>query len=133
LIAFFFLRVQELSHEITLSHYQSGMQHELFRHFVQALGKNSDSGLTRLVLLPSILKIKQLRQSPTHPMISLPFTYHDVLLMLRDAEITHFHTGIRSGLAHVFMNTTPGVHDPVVAAAQMRPNKAPQAQGDTYL
>jgi hypothetical protein len=55
-----------------------------------------------------------------------------VLLMLRDAEIKHFHTGTGSGLAHAFVNTTPGVHDPVVAAAQMRPNNAHQAQYRTY-
>jgi hypothetical protein len=85
LVELFFLRVQELLHEITLSRDQSGMQHELLHHFVQVLGKNSDSGLTRSVLLPSILKIKQLRRSPTHPMLPLPFTFHDVLLILRDA------------------------------------------------
>jgi hypothetical protein len=124
--------VQELSNEITLSRDHSGMQHELIDHFFQALGKNSDSGLTRSVLLPNILKIKQLRRSPTHPMLPLPFTYHDVLLMLRDAEITHFHTGTGSGLAQAFVNTTPGVHDPVVAASQMRPNKAHQSKGLTY-
>jgi hypothetical protein len=33
LTALFFLRVQELSHEITLSRDQSGMQHELLHHF----------------------------------------------------------------------------------------------------
>jgi hypothetical protein len=133
LIALLFICMQELSHEITLIHDQLGMQHEFLNHFVQALGKNSDSGLTRSVLLPSILKIKQLRRSPTHPMLPLPFTYHDVILMLRDAEITHFHTGTGSGLAQSFVNTTPGAHDPVVTAAQMRPNKAHQAQGCTYL
>jgi hypothetical protein len=73
--------------------------------------------MTLSVLLPSILNMKQLRRSPTQPMIPFPFKYHDVLLMLRDAEITHFHTG--SGLAQSFMNTTHGVHDPAVAASQM--------------
>jgi hypothetical protein len=133
MIALFFLRVQELSHEITISHDQSGMQHELLHHFVQALGKNSDSSLTRSVLLPSILKIKQLRRSPTHPMIPLPFTYHDVLFMLRDAEITHFSTVTGRRLPHLFLNNVPGVHDPVVEADQMRPNNSPQAQGRPYL
>jgi hypothetical protein len=64
--------------------------------------------------------------------LPLPFTYHGVLLMLCDAEITHFHTVTDSGLAQAFMNTTYVVHDPVVTASQMRPNKAPQAQGRPY-
>jgi hypothetical protein len=131
-IALFFLRVQKLSHEITLSRDQSGMQHELLHHLFQALGNNIYSGLTLSVLLPSIIKIKQLRRSPTHHMLPLPCTYHDVLLMLRDAETMHFHTGNGSRLAQTVVNNTPGVHETVVTAAQMRPNKAHQAQGPTY-
>jgi hypothetical protein len=61
LISLFFLRIQELSHDITLSRDCSGMQHELLHHFVTVLGKNMDTGLTRAVLLPLILKIKQIR------------------------------------------------------------------------
>jgi hypothetical protein len=132
LIASFFLRIQELSHEIELSRDCSGMQHELLHHFVQILGKNTDAGLTRGVILPCILQIKQLRRLPTHPTAPLPFTYHDVMLLLRDAEITHY---VASRNASSFVNPVlegTGMHDPVAAAAQLRPSKSPygtNAQG----
>jgi hypothetical protein len=51
LIASFFLRIQELPHEIVLSRDCSGMQHELLHHFVQVLDKNTDAGLTRGAIL----------------------------------------------------------------------------------
>jgi hypothetical protein len=76
LIAFYFLHIQELSHEITVSRYCYGMQHELLHHFVTILSKNMNTGLTRAVILPFILKIKQLRCTPSHPAEPLPFTYH---------------------------------------------------------
>jgi hypothetical protein len=117
LIASFFLRIQKLAHEIVFSCDFSGMQHELLHHFVQVLGKNMDDALTRGVILQCILQIKQLRRLPTHTPAPLPFTYHEVVILLRDGEITHYLAG--RSLSSSLSNPTdiPGLHDPVAASS----------------
>jgi hypothetical protein len=129
-IALYFLRVQQLSHDITISRDCSGMQHELLHHFVTIREKNMDTGLARAIILPCILKIKQLRRTPSHPAEPLPFTYHEVMIMLRDAEITHYTSG--RGIGPTTQDFTPitGILDPVVSAAQLHPYKSPSQQHD---
>jgi hypothetical protein len=89
--ALYFQRIQDLSREIDLSHNVSGMQHELLYHCFHILSQNGDSGLTHTVLLSRVLSIKQARRSPSHPLTPLPFTYHEVITCLHDAEITHYN------------------------------------------
>jgi hypothetical protein len=127
----FFLQIQELSHEITLSRDQSGMQHKLLHHFVAALRKNHYSGMTRFVLLPNIIKIKQLRRTPMHPMVPLPFAYHEIIFLLQDAKITHFQPCSTSEVYHQNDNSIPGVYDTIVGADQLRPHRPAAHQGRT--
>jgi hypothetical protein len=107
------------------------MQHELLHHFFVSLGQNRDSGLTRSVLLSLILKIKQLRRLPTQPMAPLPFKYHEVIVLLHDAEIMHFQAGSTASSSYQHASNTPGVHDAFVAADQLRPHRPPAQQGQT--
>jgi hypothetical protein len=125
LIDLVFLPIQELSHDIFLSRDISGMQHELLHNFVHNFSQNVDSGLTKYVLLNSLMIIKQLWRTPSHPKTPLPFTYHDVLSQLCDADITHFQarcstTSIGSEPQH-----QDSVHDPIVAAAHLRSSWSP--------
>jgi hypothetical protein len=82
LIAIYVQRVQYISQKIYICQDKSGMQHELLHHFVYILSQNDASGLTRSVLLPHLLIIKQACRSPSHPAIPLPFTYHEVITIL---------------------------------------------------
>jgi hypothetical protein len=107
LIALHFLHIQELSHEITLSQDCSGMQNELLHHFVTIPGKNMDTGLSRSIILPCILNIKQLPRTPSHPAEPLPFAYHEVMIMLRDTEITHVYLWLRSWSYHSGLHAHP--------------------------
>jgi hypothetical protein len=66
------------------------------------------------------------------PMDPLPFTYQDVLLILPDAEITHFHTAPGSGSPYLAVYNAPGVHNSGVVSAQLLPNKSPHTQGRPY-
>jgi hypothetical protein len=93
------------------------MQHELLHHFFTVLGNNMDTGLTRAVLLPCILKIKQLIQTISHLDEPLTFTYHDVMIMLRDAEITRYTPGRGIGPPTQKFTPIPGILDPVNTAA----------------
>jgi hypothetical protein len=88
LIAVYYQRVQYLSREIELSRDVSGMQHELLRHVVNILSQNGDSGLTCMLLLSRILAIKQAHRTPSSTSILSPFSYHEVITCLHDAEIT---------------------------------------------
>jgi hypothetical protein len=49
----------------------------------------------------------------------LPYTYHDIIVLLHDADITHFQTGSKSASSHPNDSSIPGVHDTVFAADQM--------------
>jgi hypothetical protein len=60
LIEFYFLRIQELSHEVLLSHAVLGIQHELLHHFVKTLSQNTNAGSTRSVLMLGLLILTQL-------------------------------------------------------------------------
>jgi hypothetical protein len=118
----FYRRVYELSREITLSHDATGMQHELLHNFMQSLSHNGDHKYTRNTLQSLLIHIRDIRRSPMHAQTVLPFTYHEVLVLLRLAEITHFQViySIQSGPSRLITQS------PMVADAQMRPRRSPQ-------
>jgi hypothetical protein len=121
LIVLYFLRIQELSLEIFLGRYISGMQHKLLHHFVHNLIQNLDSGLTRSVLLTPFMGIKQLRRNRSHPTAPLHVTYHDVISQLRDANITHFQVRRSTSSVGDLQQHQDSLHDPIVDAAQLCP------------
>jgi hypothetical protein len=62
---------------------------------------------------------------PLHTSEPLPYTYHDAMVLLRDADITQFTSTLvnRSPLQEPMM--IPGMQAHVVAAAQLCPHNAP--------
>jgi hypothetical protein len=89
---------------------------------LQCLSRNGNHRYTRNTLQSLLIQIQDIRWSPTHAQTVLPFTYHEVLVLLRLAEITHFQviSSIQSGPSRLIAQA------PVASAAQMRPQCSPQ-------
>jgi hypothetical protein len=89
-------------------------------HFVQALCHNGEYGFTRNTLQAFLIKIRDSRRSPHHAQAPLLFTYHAVIDVLRLANITRYCAATGPSMA---------LHQPLAAAAQMRPVRSPHIQG----
>jgi hypothetical protein len=59
----------------------------------------------------------------------LPYMYHEIIVLLPDAEITHFQARSTSASSYPHASSFLGVHDAVITAAQLRQHRTPAHQG----
>jgi hypothetical protein len=115
----FYYRTQDLAHKIKLAQDTTGMEHKLMHHFFQALCRNGDYCFTRNTLQAFLICIWDMRRSPHHAQSPPPFTYHEILEVIRFSEITRFLTA----------TSLASMNQPLVHAAQMCPHSSPQGHG----